>query len=72
MRIFSFILAFGFAFAAPSVNATAESNLPGAGAFTYSGAQLEPAITVAHLTLTTRGKQAPVVTQGNARDVTRG
>jgi hypothetical protein len=59
MRILSFILAFGFTFAAPSFNATAESKLPGAGAFTYSGSRLENATSFAHLTLTPRGKQLP-------------
>jgi hypothetical protein len=59
MRILSFILAFGFAFAAPSFNATADSNLPGAGTFTYSSAKLETTTTVAHLTLTPRGRMLP-------------
>lgn len=68
MRILSFILSFGFALAAPSFNATADNSLPGAGTFTYSGAQLQNSTTVAHLTLTPRGKPTPVGTQGNARD----
>ncbi len=67
MRILSFILAFGFAFAAPGLNAIADNNLPGAGAFTYSGSQLK-ATTVAHLTLTPRGKQLPA----SALDAARG
>lgn len=69
MRILSFIVAFGFAFTAPSFNATADSSLPGAGAFTYSGSQPTAATTVAHLTLTTRGKQLPASKQGDARDL---
>jgi hypothetical protein len=72
MRTLSFILAFGFAFAAPGVNATAESSLPGAGTFTYSGAQLETTTTVAHLTLTPRGRQLPTNAQGSASNVARG
>jgi hypothetical protein len=76
MRTLTFILAFGFAFAAPSFNATAESNLPGAGAFTYSDAQPGNTMAIAHLTLTTRGKKLPIGTQGNAHeaasDVARG
>lgn len=72
MRILSFILAFGFALTAPSFNATADSNLPGAGAFTYSDSQLEKTTTVAHLTLTPRGKQLPASAQGNASNVARG
>jgi len=71
MRILSFILAFGFAFAAPSLNATADSTLPGAGAFTYSGSQLEKT-TIAHLTLMPRGKQLPTSAQGSAGNVSRG
>lgn len=72
MRILSFMLAFSFAFAAPSLDATAESNLPGAGAFTYSSSQLDRATTVAHLTLTPRGKHLPASAQGNADNVARG
>lgn len=72
MRILSFILAFGFAFAAPSFNATAESSLPGAGAFTFSAEQPEQATTIAHLTLTPRGKQLPASAQGTASNVARG
>jgi hypothetical protein len=70
MRILSFILAFGFVCAAPGFNATAESHLPGAGAFTYSGSLPANNTAVAHLTLTTRGKPAPVVKQGDAREIT--
>lgn len=72
MRILSFILVFSFAFAAPALNTTADSKLPGAGAFIYSGAQLGNAASVAHLTLTPRGKHLPASTQGNASDVARG
>lgn len=71
MRILSFILAFGFAFAVPSFNATVDSSLPGAGAFTYSVSQLEKT-TIAHLTLTPRGKQLPASAQGGASHVARG
>ena len=67
MRVLSFILAFGFVFAAPGFNATTDSTLPGAGAFTYP-AQPDTATTTAHLTLTTRGKAQPAGTQGNVRD----
>ncbi len=67
MRILSFILAFGLAFAAPGYNATADSNLPGAGAFTYSGSRLHDT-TVAHLTLTPRSKLLP--TSSAQRDAT--
>lgn len=66
MRILSFILAFGFAFAAPSFNATADSKLPGAGAFHFENT------TIAHLTLAPRGKRLPASAQGNAGDVARG
>lgn len=71
MRILSFILAFGFALTAPSFNATADSSLPGAGVFTFSGVQLENT-TIAHLTLTPRGKQLPASAQGSAGTVARG
>lgn len=66
MRILSFILVFGFTFAAPSFNATADSKLPGAGAFSFE------TTTVAHLTLTPRGKQLPASAQGSASNVARG
>ncbi len=66
MRILSFILAFGFAFAAPNFNATADSSLPGAGAFTYSGSQLEKT-TIAHLTLTARGRMKPLSAKEDIR-----
>jgi hypothetical protein len=69
MRILSFILAFGVAFAAPSFNATAESGLPGVGTFRYATAQSERT-DVAHLTLTARGKQLPGL-DDHARDTTR-
>ena len=72
MRTLSFILAFGFAFAAPSLNVAADSSLPGAGAFTYSGSQLKTSTTVAHLTLTPRGRQLPASAQGHAGNVARG
>lgn len=68
MRILSFVLAFSFTVVAPGFNATAESNLPGVGAFTYSGPEMTTT-TMAHLTLTARGKKLPSSTQGNAHDV---
>lgn len=77
MRVLSFILAFGFTFAAPSFDATADSKLPGAGAFTYGAASTSGHVAqVAHLTLNARGRMAPVSTKEDIRstsaDVARG
>ena len=52
MRTISFILAFAFVLAAPSMSGPTDSSLPVAGTFTYDGA---PASTVvAGLTLAKR------------------
>jgi hypothetical protein len=37
MRTLSFILAFAFVLAGPSLAGTADSNLPGIGTFAYNG-----------------------------------
>ncbi len=69
MRILSFVFAFSVGFAAPSFNATAESDLPGVGTFRYATVQIQRT-DVAHLTLTARGKQLPGQ-DDQARDTTR-
>ena len=40
MRTISFMLAFAFILAGPSIEGSADSNLPGAGAFSYSGSAM--------------------------------
>ncbi len=40
MRTLSFILAFGFVMAGPSMAGSAAGNLPGIGTFAYSGAPI--------------------------------
>ena len=37
MRILSFLLAFGFVLAGPTIAGSLESNLPGIGTFAYNG-----------------------------------
>ncbi len=57
MRTFSFILAFAFIVAGPSLAGSSEGNLPGAGAFSYgpsAAAASAPAVMVAGLTLARR------------------
>ena len=44
MRILSFILAFGFVLAGPSMAGSTDSSLPGIGTFAYNGS---PAVTAA-------------------------
>ncbi len=52
MRSLSFILAFAFALAGPSLAGSKDSSVPGIGTFSYDA----PApTTVAYLTLTKRG-----------------
>lgn len=49
MRIFSFLLAFAFIIAGPSVSGSSETSLPGVGTFSYNGS---PHITDApHITV---------------------
>jgi hypothetical protein len=43
MRTFSFILAFTFVLAAPSLAGTADSSLPGIGTFAYNGSPIASA-----------------------------
>jgi hypothetical protein len=40
MRTFSFILAFAFVIAGPSLAGSTDSSLPGVGTFAYSGAPI--------------------------------
>jgi hypothetical protein len=40
MRTFSFILAFAFVIAGPSIAGSADSSLPGIGTFAYSGSPI--------------------------------
>jgi hypothetical protein len=40
MRTFSFILAFGFVLAGPSIVSSSETSLPGVGTFAYSGSPI--------------------------------
>lgn len=40
MRTLSFILAFAFVLAGPSLAGSADSSLPGAGTFAYSGSPI--------------------------------
>jgi len=40
MRILSFILAFAFVLAGPSMAGSADSGLPGVGTFAYTGAPI--------------------------------
>jgi hypothetical protein len=57
MRTFSFILAFAFIVAGPSLAGSSEGNLPGAGVFSYgpsAAAASAPAVMVAGLTLARR------------------
>jgi hypothetical protein len=72
MRILSFILAFGFVCAAPDFHATADSSLPGAGTFTFSGSQLGHVTTTAHLTLSPRGRQLPASAPDSTSHIARG
>ena len=43
MRTFSFILAFAFILAGPSMAGAIDSGLPGVGTFAYNGAPVSPA-----------------------------
>ena len=51
MRTLSFLLAFAFVLAVPSIAGSSDSNLPGIGTFAYSGppvtASVPPAIVLA-------------------------
>jgi hypothetical protein len=40
MRTISFILAFAFVLAGPSIAGSSETNLPGVGTFAYTGAPI--------------------------------
>jgi hypothetical protein len=42
MRTLSFILAFGFVLAAPSMAGSSDTGLPGIGTFAYNGAPMVP------------------------------
>lgn len=57
MRTFSFILAFAFVLAGPSLAGTFDGNLPGIGTFSYNGSPVAtpaPLPMVASLTLAKR------------------
>ena len=43
MRTFSFILAFAFMLAGPSMAGSSENTIPGVGTFAYNGSPIEPA-----------------------------
>ena len=46
MRTLSFILAFAFVLAGPSMVGSSESSLPGIGTFAFNGAPAAPQLTV--------------------------
>ena len=47
MRTFSFILAFAFILAGPSIAGSSDQGLPGVGSFTYNGSPVAAPMVVA-------------------------